>query len=113
MTGVSTHVLDLTSGLPARDLLVVLERQDAPGTWREAGRAATGADGRVRELAPSGGVTPGTYRLRFSTDDYFAATATASFYPEVTVTFRVEEGAAHLHVPLLLGPFGYSTYRGS
>jgi 5-hydroxyisourate hydrolase len=113
MPGISTHVLDLTTGLPARRLSVVLERLDAVGSWQEVGRGTTGADGRVREFAPSGGAAPGTYRLRFSTGDYFAATATASFYPEVTVAFRVDDGMSHLHVPLLLGPFGYSTYRGS
>lgn len=100
---VSTHVLDATRGGPAAGVGVRLERVD--GTLLAAG--VTNRDGRVADFA--GAVEPGVYRLRFDTENYLAET----FYPEVVVTFRVREAAEHHHVPLLLSPFAYSTYRGS
>lgn len=101
MSQVTTHVLDTTAGRPAAGIAVTLE--DADGA-----RVATGTtddDGRVRDLGPDR-LAPATYRLRFATGDR------SPFFPEVVVTFRVEDDT-HLHVPLLLSPFGYSTYRGS
>jgi 5-hydroxyisourate hydrolase len=104
---VSTHILDASLGVPAAGVGITLERNGAGG-WDRLESAATDADGRHR----FGALTPaGTYRLVFATGRYFADRATAAFYPEVTVTFSVTEG--HFHVPLLLSPFGYSTYRGS
>ncbi len=104
---VSTHVLDAVAGRPAPGIRVVLEcRRD--GGWDEVAAGATDPDGRVADLAPSTG--PGVHRLRFDVEGYFGA---ASFYPEVVVVFRVTDAAAHHHVPLLLSPFAYSTYRGS
>ena len=80
----------------------------------ELGRGITDADGRQRALLPAGAqLLPGVYRITFHTGAYFEAHATTGFYPEVTVTFEVRDGAQHYHVPLLLNPFGYSTYRGS
>ena len=99
----STHVLDAVSGRPAAGVPVRLEHG---GTV--VARAVTDDDGRVREL---GGLEAGTYRLVFDTGAYFAGTP--AFYPEVVVTFAVTDTAAHHHVPLLLSPFAYSTYRGS
>jgi 5-hydroxyisourate hydrolase len=109
----STHVLDATSGRPAADVLVRLERR-GPDGWSPAGAGQTDADGRLRlEDGTAGqGFEPGTYRITFATGAYFEAHGTASFYPEVTVTFEMSSDG-HYHVPLLLSPFAYSTYRGS
>jgi 5-hydroxyisourate hydrolase len=104
---ISTHVLDTSRGRPAAGVAVVLERQEGDG-WSPVGEATTDADGRVGELAPAG-AGEGVYRLTFDTGSYFEA----GFYPRVAVEFRVDDGAEHHHVPLLLSPFGYSTYRGS
>jgi 5-hydroxyisourate hydrolase len=103
---ISTHVLDATTGRPAAGLRLALHQQDGRG-WRELSRRATGADGRVGDLA--GDVAPGVYRIVFQTGEYLPET----FFPEVSVVFRVTDPAAHHHVPLLLSPYAYSTYRGS
>jgi 5-hydroxyisourate hydrolase len=104
MTGISTHVLDAALGRPAAGVPVRLE---GPGGVLVT--ATTDTDGRS-ELA-EGPVAPGTYRLVFGTAAYFTATGRRGLYPEVIITFSVEQG--HYHVPLLLSPFGYTTYRGS
>jgi 5-hydroxyisourate hydrolase len=111
--GISTHVLDLTTGLPAGGLAVALDRQDDDGGWAEVGSAVTGQDGRVRELTAAGEAVRGMYRLRFASGEYFAARGGPTFHPEIHVVFEVVDGARHYHVPLILSPFGYSTYRGS
>jgi 5-hydroxyisourate hydrolase len=105
---VSTHVLDATAGTPAAGVDVALAGWEADGSWRVAERGRTGADGRYRF---AGRLAPGDWRLTFGTGAYFEGRGTASFYPEVTIAFRVSAG--HHHVPLLLSPFAYSTYRGS
>ena len=109
---ISTHVLDTTRGRPAAGLAVTLRHRTADGAWSVVGRAVTDADGRVKELSTVP-LAPGDYRLEFATDEYFKASGTAVFYPEVFVTVAAGEGDSHLHVPLLLSPFGYSTYRGT
>lgn len=103
--GISTHVLDTALGRPAAGVQVRLE---GPGGVRAT--ATTDGDGRVPGLI-QGPVAPGSYRLVFGTAAYFTATGQRGFYPEVIIAFTVEEG--HYHVPLLLSPFAYSTYRGS
>jgi 5-hydroxyisourate hydrolase len=108
---ITTHVLDTSIGQPAVGVGVVLERQVSAG-WTELGRGVTDADGRNRSLM-SGDLSAGVYRLTFATDAYFAAQGTAGFFPEVSIVFRIDESRSHYHVPLLLSPFGYSTYRGS
>ena len=108
---VTTHVLDTARGIPAAGVAVRLERR-ARGTWVPVGEGTTDADGRCRGLT-TGGLEPGTHRLVFATGEYAAARGPPSFYPEVVVTFDIADAAAHFHVPLLLSPFGYSTYRGS
>jgi 5-hydroxyisourate hydrolase len=108
-SAVTSHVLDTTAGRPARGVPVRLE--DATD-GAVIGRDTTDADGRVTALGPPA-LSPGSYRVVFDTDAYFAATGTTAFYPEVAVTFRVDDPSAHSHVPLLLSPYGYSTYRGS
>jgi 5-hydroxyisourate hydrolase len=106
MASLSTHVLDTSTGRPAAGVAVALEAAD--GTV--LARAATDADGRVADLAAD--VAEGEHRLRFDTGAWFAGQGVEGFYPEVVVTVAVR-GAEHFHVPLLLSPFGYSTYRGS
>ena len=105
MSGITTHVLDTARGRPAAGVPVVLERAVGSG-WEAVGSGATDADGRARDLLTSA-PEDGHYRLRFDIGAY------SRFFPEVTVTFVVEGGEDHYHVPLLLSPFGYSTYRGS
>lgn len=108
MSGLSTHVLDAVSGTPAVGIRVALFR----GGDGEIATAATDADGRIGELLP-GPISPGDYRLSFDTGSYFEIKGTATFYPEVSISFTVTDPDAHYHVPLLLSPFAYSTYRGS
>lgn len=114
MSSITTHVLDTARGRPASGLAVVLEAQTSDGGWTLVGKGTTDADGRVRELLPqSASLRAGLYRLTFDTQSYFAAQKLEGFYPQVTVVFAVRDPAQHYHVPLLLSPFGYSTYRGS
>ncbi len=107
MSHVTTHVLDSSVGRPAAG--VAVELQDARGSVIDTG--VTDADGRVSALGPDL-LAPAAYRLVFDTGAYFAATGTPTFYPRVVLDFTVADGA-HDHVPLLLSPFAYSTYRGS
>jgi len=110
---ISTHVLDTSIGAPAAGVAVSLEQRSGTA-WTPLGSANTDGDGRVRELLGAGAVLArGIYRLRFDTGAYFAARSVQAFYPSVTVEFEVTDAAHHHHVPLLLTPFGYSTYRGS
>ncbi len=111
MSGITTHVLDTSRGCPAAGVPVVLERAVDSG-WQLVSRGTTDADGRASDLVLSP-PEDGRYRLTFDTGAYFRAVGEAGFYPEVSVTFIVGHGEAHCHVPLLLSPFGYSTYRGS
>ncbi|HEX8394981.1 MAG TPA: hydroxyisourate hydrolase [Longimicrobium sp.] len=113
MSAITTHVLDTSRGRPAQNVGIVLERVDANGAAILA-RGATDDDGRLRTLLPAGEPPqPGTYRLTFATGAYFAALGVQAFYPEVAILFEVRAADEHYHVPLLLNPFGYSTYRGS
>jgi 5-hydroxyisourate hydrolase len=111
MTTLSTHVLDAASGRPATGVRVTLARRDGDG-WQSLGEAVTDDDGRAHDLAP-GGLGAGTHRLVFATGEYFAATGQTGFYPEVPVVFEITDTDRHYHVPLLLSPFAFSTYRGS
>jgi 5-hydroxyisourate hydrolase len=111
---ITTHVLDTASGKPAAGVAIELELRGPDGRWHKLGAGQTDADGRLRTLAPAEApLEAGTYRLRFHTDGYFAARNTQGFYPYVEVVFTLLEAGAHCHVPLLLSPYGYSTYRGS
>ena len=110
---ISTHVLDTARGRPAEGVPVVLERADGDG-WARVGSGSTDRDGRLRDLVRDGSpVTEGRHRLTFDTGAYFRSAGVRAFYPEVSVVFVVESGEDHYHVPLLLNPYGYSTYRGS
>ena len=114
MSRITTHVLDTSRGRPAAGVAVTLEVQSEAGDWRAVGRGRTDADGRLKSLMGEGGIlTEGVYRLTFEIGDYFAAQAEETFYPLSVVVFRVRDAAEHYHVPLLVSPFGYSTYRGS
>jgi 5-hydroxyisourate hydrolase len=104
MTTLSTHVLDIATGAPATGMRVHLSRAAEKG-WERLGEQVTDGDGRVSGF---GVLSPGRHRLGFETGEYGN-----TFYPFVAVVFEIEEGQDHYHVPLLLGPFGYSTYRGS
>jgi 5-hydroxyisourate hydrolase len=114
MSTITTHILDTALGRPAVGVSVALEREGASGMPLLIGAGMTDQDGRVRELlAPGEKLEAGDYRLRFATAAYFERDGRESFYPVVVVEFRVAGPAAHYHVPLLLSPYGYSTYRGS
>jgi 5-hydroxyisourate hydrolase len=109
----STHVLDATLGRPAADVAVRLDRRGSGGDWAEVATGRTGPDGRLAGWLPDGEPAAGVYRLTFGTGGYFAARGVATLYPEVSVTFQVSGGERHFHLPLLLSPHAYSTYRGS
>jgi 5-hydroxyisourate hydrolase len=114
MSAITTHILDTSLGQPARGVPVHLEMQRADGVWHTLGSGLTDADGRVRDLLPDDfDFRPGLYRLIFDTAQYYEAQSLRSFYPHVVVVFLVQDTGQHYHIPLLLSPFGYSTYRGS
>ena len=109
MSTISTHVLDTSLGKPAAGIRVTLRRDDSL-----IGSGTTDDDGRVRDLLEQGSaLTEGDYTLSFSVSDYFARSKRDTFYNDIQVSFRIIADSEHYHVPLLLSPFGYSTYRGS
>ncbi|HYO34363.1 MAG TPA: hydroxyisourate hydrolase [Nocardioidaceae bacterium] len=113
---VSTHVLDASLGRPARDVPVSLFQQHVSGDWRELLRGTTDADGRLKAVSSTGEplqLNHGIHRIDFETATYFASSGQTGFYPQVSIIFEVLDPSAHYHVPLLLSPFAYSTYRGS
>ena len=113
MSGITTHILDISAGVPARGVSVSLERESHDG-WKIIGEGVTDDDGRLRDLLDADAILQtGNYRLTFDTGNYFFDRQIDSFYPNVTVAFTVFNSLEHYHVPLLLSPFGYSTYRGS
>ena len=112
VTTISTHVLDTAFGTPAENVAVTLERIEV-GTATAVARGVTNADGRVPSFASGDAMLAGDYRLCFDVAAYFADTQRKSFYAEICIAFTVDDQAQHYHVPLLLSPFGYSTYRGS
>lgn len=113
MSQITTHVLDVSKGWPAAGVPVVLEIEDTAGVWKELSRGATDGDGRLRHLLSPDSLVEGTYRLSFDTGSYFESCKIATLYPRVTVEFQVGDRRGHYHIPLLLSPYGYSTYRGS
>lgn len=110
--GISTHVLDTSIGKPAAGVPVVLERADGLH-WLTCASAMTDHDGRCRELLPGTRVSAGRYRLLFATAGYFDRLGQSALFPEVAITFTVAEDHRGYHIPLLLNPFGYTTYRGT
>jgi 5-hydroxyisourate hydrolase len=119
---VTTHVLDLGTGRPGKGIRVLLKVKEKEKGWRELGRGVTDADGRVENLLPAAvRIEPGTYSLTFDLAERSSRSpsspsrkfSSSPFFPEITITFVVTDPAAHYHVPLLLSPYGYSTYRGT
>jgi 5-hydroxyisourate hydrolase len=104
---ITTHVLDTATGLPAARIPVELDVFVSGHGWRDAGRGVTNTDGRVLDFGET--PAPGIYRLMFDVAVYFPD----AFFPTVAITFEVRDEHDHYHVPLLLAPFGYTTYRGS
>ena len=114
MNRISTHGLDTVLGKPAKDVQVRLERRQTSGKWLEMASARTDQDGRCDQLLPDNAILQaGDYRLIFDTAKYFGAQKVDGLYPIVEITFQVRDGESHFHIPLLLSPNGYTTYRGS
>lgn len=111
MSSLSTHVLDTAVGRPASGVPLLLARSSGGG-WKPCGRGVTDLDGRCKSLLKDGKLKRGTYRITFGVSAYFKRTRQRSFYPTISIVFEVRD-ARHHHVPLLLSPWGYSTYRGS
>ena len=114
MSAITTHILDIASGRPGAGVPVELERKTNSTGWQKVADGITDSDGRAQDLlSPTDTFLAGQYRLTFDTGAYFAMRGIECFYPSVTVVFEVKDTAQHYHVPLLVSPFGYSTYRGS
>lgn len=109
---ISTHVLDLAEGVGGANVPITLSKRDAAGTWVEVGAARTDQNGRVRSFGTGTDFDTGVYRLQFDMTAYPNAEA-KPFFPEISVTFSVSDKAGHYHVPVVVSPFGYSTYRGN
>ena len=113
MSQITTHILDTSLGKPAAEVPIQLAQKIAEHSWKTLAEGTTNADGRVSNLLPKEMVLPlGTYKITFYTEGYFASQNRENFYPVVEIQFHVRD-ATHYHVPLLLNPFGFSTYRGS
>ena len=111
---ITTHVLDTATGSPASGVPLRLYIENATDRWTILATGITNDDGRVGDLLPVDHVLEtGRYRMRFNTAEYFAQNQTTGFYPYVDVVFEIRDTTPHYHIPLLLSPFGYSTYRGS
>ncbi len=114
MNRISTHILDLMQGKPAKNVPVRLEKQSNTGDWRSMNSARTDEDGRCPQLLTRDeDLSAGVYRLVFDTGSYFELQKIGALYPVVEVTFKVQEGESQFHIPLLLSPNGYTTYRGT
>lgn len=113
MSPITSHVLDTSLGTPAQGLRLRLEVEEPAGDFKPLAEGTTNADGRVPDLMKPGSLERRTYRMIFETGAYHEARGQKSFYPRVEVLFTIDDPSAHYHIPLLLSPFGYSTYRGS
>jgi len=113
MSQITTHVLDVSIGRPAAGVPIVLEIKKVGGSWQELSRGATDGDGGLLHLLAPEALVKGIYRLTFDTASYFESRKSAGLYPQVAVEFEVRDAKEHYHIPLLLSPYGYSTYRGS
>jgi 5-hydroxyisourate hydrolase len=114
MSAITTHVLDTSRGRPAAGVGVVLERSTGRDMWSAVGRGDTDGEGRQRTLMADGApLRPGVYRLTFDTRRYFDEIGARTLFPSVVITFETAPGESHYHLPLLLNPYGYTTYRGT
>lgn len=112
MSQITTHILDTTRGKPATGIVITLYRQQ-DDQWKEMAAGVTNTDGRIPGLLPKDTIlAPGVYKMLFETKPYFDKLAIATFYPYVEIAFAITDNT-HYHIPLLLNPFGYTTYRGS
>ncbi|MEH6591900.1 MAG: hydroxyisourate hydrolase [Halioglobus sp.] len=113
MSQITTHILDTAKGTPAIDVTICLSRR-VGNHWEEIGSGQTNTDGRIPDLCPADQVLEaGSYCMDFAIGDYFESSGAPVFYPEARVVFNIEGNGQHYHIPLLLSPYGYSTYRGS
>ena len=112
MSPITTHVLDTARGGPAEGVKITLEIQEGDD-WKSISDGVTNSDGRVADLMQPGELQAATYRITFHTQTYFEKNGTTGFYPYVPVIFQIAAPSEHYHVPLLISPFGFSTYRGS
>ena len=113
---ITTHILDTSVGRPAVGVSVSIERKVQSGdgsNWESLGDGVTDDDGRVKDLLPAETLLAGIYRIHFAIGEYFESGGREAFYPEATIVFEVKNPQEHYHVPLLLNPYGFSTYRGS
>ena len=110
---ITTHALDTATGRPASGLPLALSQQQADGSWAVIAEGVTNSDGRVADLLTPGSLTPGVYQMRFETGVYHQNQGVEGFYLEAVICFVIKNTDEHYHIPLLLSPFGYSTYRGS
>lgn len=113
MSSITTHVLNVAEGKPAVGIPVSLDLQSSPGHWRGIGQGVTNQDGRVTDLLAAGKLDAGTYRLTFDTASYLGERSGHAFFPQIVIVFTVKDATQRYHIPLLLSPYGYSTYRGS
>jgi 5-hydroxyisourate hydrolase len=113
MSPITSHVLDTALGKPAADLALRLDVQRPDGSWQLLSERRTNRDGRVTDLLAGAALERARYRLTFDTGAYFASTGQPVFYPVVEIVFEIRVESDHYHIPLLLSPYGYSTYRGS
>jgi 5-hydroxyisourate hydrolase len=114
MSTVSTHILDTSRGAPGNGVAISLEVQNSDESWTEVSHAWTDEDGRVKPFfLVQQPLQRGIYRLVFDTESYFSSLSIDCFYPQVAVAFKIDDALQHYHVPLLISPYGYSTYRGS
>ena len=113
MSPITTHVLDTTTGKPASELSISLQRRNPDGSFTTIAKGITNEDGRITDLLKEGELQIGIYKMHFDTDGYLKNNGIDGFYPEAVICFRIENTKQHYHIPLLLSPFGYSTYRGS
>ena len=114
MSPITTHVLDTTQGCPGANIRVRLEQQKTDGSWLDVCSGTTDRDGRILDLlAEEDMLGAGIYQMIFVTAPYFEKQGISFFYPEIEIRFFLSQPEQHYHIPLLLSPFGYSTYRGS
>ncbi|REJ82893.1 MAG: hydroxyisourate hydrolase [Bacteroidetes bacterium] len=112
MSQITTHILDTSVGKPAEGVNTYLEKLNLQNSFEFVAKGITNKDGRISDLVSNKTLESGIYRLRFETGDYYKSKNIKTFYPYIEITFEIS-GTEHYHVPLLLNPFGYSTYRGS
>ena len=113
MSPITTHALDTSLGRPARGLTITLSQKESDGSWVKLASGVTNDDGRITDLLERGQLSSGVYQMCFDTGPYHHEPGVEGFYPEASIVFEVKDTTQHYHIPLLISPYGYSTYRGS